>query len=58
MGISQTQHQEQFVITYSLKKGIQKFGEQGRQSALKEMKQLHDRECFKPVKKESLSPTE
>jgi hypothetical protein len=28
--------------SYILKKGIQKFGEQGRQSVLKEMKQLHD----------------
>jgi hypothetical protein len=27
MGISKMQHGEQFVITYSLKKGIQRFGE-------------------------------
>ena len=51
-------HGTQCVITYSLKKGIQKFGEKGKQAALKEMKQLHNRECFKPIRKESLNPTE
>ena len=33
-----THHGKQFIMMYSLKKGIQKFGEQGRQAALKEMK--------------------
>jgi hypothetical protein len=52
------EHGSQFVVTYSLKKGIQKWGERGRQSALKEMKQLHDRECFEPIHKHQLSQSE
>ena len=51
-------HGTQCVVTYSLKKGIQKFGEKGRQAALEEMKQMHNRECFKLIHKESLHPTE
>ncbi len=38
-----------FVQTYSLNKGLQKFGEPGRKAAHKEMKQLHDRVVFKPI---------
>jgi len=56
--VSKVKRGSQFVTTYSLKKGIDKFGENGRQAALKEMKQLHDRGCFTPVKVESLSATE
>jgi len=41
------------VETYSLKKAIKKFGKKAEQSATKEMKQLHDRVCFKPI-----NPTE
>jgi hypothetical protein len=37
------------MTTYSLKKGIQESGIEGRNSILKEMQQLHDRECFKPI---------
>ena len=40
----------QFVQSYSLMKGLKKFGEKGRQAAYKEMKQLHDRVVFKPIK--------
>ena len=45
------EHGQQYVVTYSLKAGINKFGEQARASAHKEMKQLHDRSCFRPVHK-------
>ena len=48
----------QHVVTYSLKKGIQKFGERGQNAAHKEMKQLHDRECFNPIHKHTLNETE
>ena len=51
-------HGEQFVVTYSLKKGIQKFGDRGKKSAYKEMKQLVDRECFHPIHKSTLTPAE
>ena len=48
----------QFLITYSLQKGIKKFGTKGYQSALNEMKQLHDRDCWTPIKLQSLSKSE
>ena len=44
--------------TYSLKKGLEKFGVRARQAAYKEMKQLHKRIVFKPVKVENLTVQE
>ena len=44
-----------FAETYSIKKGIKKWGKKAWQSAVKEMKQLHDRVCFKPEHKSRLS---
>ena len=41
------------VETYSLKKGLKKFGKRAEQSETKEMKQLHNRVCFRPI-----NPTE
>ena len=38
-----------FMETYNLKKGEKKFGERGTKAAYKEMKQLHDRICFRPI---------
>ena len=58
MDTSKIQQGNQFVVTYSLKKGIHEFGIQGRNSVLKEMQQLHDRECFKPIAIETLTQTE
>ena len=58
MDITKLHHGTQCVTQYSLQKGIKKFGERGRQSALKEMKQLHDRECFQPIHKSDLNSTE
>jgi len=51
-------HATQHVITYSLKQGIAKYGEAARQAAMKEMKQLHDRECFMPIDPKTMSTTE
>ena len=48
-------HGQQPVINYSLKAGINKFGNQAKASARKEMKQLHNRSCFRLVHKWSLS---
>ena len=42
----------------SLNKGLKKFGEAGKKAAVKEMKQLHDRSCFEPIKLENLTHTE
>ena len=52
------EHGTQCVTTYSLKKGIEMFGNKGKEAALKEMKQMHDRNCFQPIKKETLNSTE
>ena len=51
-------HGKQFVVTYSLKKGIAKFGQRGKDATMKEMRQLHDRDCWYPVKKSDLNKTE
>ena len=45
------EHGQQHVVTYSLKAGINKFGNQAKAYAHKEMKQLHDQSCFRPVHK-------
>ena len=49
---------QQYVVTYCLKAGINKFGEQAKASAHKEMKQLHDRSCFRPAHQHLLSKSE
>ena len=48
----------QLVETYSLKKGLQKFGKKGHDAAHKEMKQLHDRICFRPIDPNKMSNEE
>jgi hypothetical protein len=48
----------QFLSTYSLNKGIYKFGEKGQQAAHAEMKQLKDQKCFIPIDKTILNATE
>jgi hypothetical protein len=48
--------EEKLVVTYSLKKGIEKFGDKARQSNLNEMKQLYDGECLTPILYDSLNP--
>ena len=45
------QQGQQYIVTYNLKAGINKFGTQAKASAHKEMKQLHDRLCFWSVHK-------
>jgi hypothetical protein len=48
----------QFIQTYTLNKGIKKFGIEGKRAAFKEMKQLHDRIAFIPVRVEDLTELE
>ena len=45
----------QNVQTFSLKQGINKFGNDGKQAAIKELRQLHDRNVFQPIKIQDLS---
>ena len=39
-----------FVQQYMLEKGIAKYGNEGKKAANDEMQQLHERECFTPVR--------
>ena len=47
-----------FIQTYSLNKGIKKFGQKGMDAATKEMKQLHNRTIFEGIKIEEMTPLE
>ena len=47
-----------FAQTYSLKSGLKKFGERGEKAAFKEMKQLHDRNVWLPIKLSKLTDKE
>ena len=40
---------------YSLKKGIKKFGKQGKYAAVKEIKKLHYRVVFEPIYRNELN---
>jgi hypothetical protein len=47
-----------FIQTYSLNKGMKKFGQKGMDAAIKEMKQLHDRTVFEGIKVSHMTPLE
>ena len=47
-----------FVQTYTLNKGIKKFGKKGYEAAFKEVEQLHKRMVFEPIDVNSLTPKE
>ena len=47
-----------FIETFSLKRGIAKFGEPGREAAKAEMRQLHKRTAFTPLHPEEMSAAE
>ena len=47
-----------FAQTYNVNQAIKKFGDDGYQAVFKEFKQLHERECFKPVDVNTLSREE
>jgi hypothetical protein len=51
-------HGVQHVITYSLKKALNKFGDPAKTSASKEMKHMLDRKCFTPIHKSELNEVE
>ena len=50
--------QRQFVQIYSLKAGLKKFGEKGRNSTKGEMEQLDEREVFYPIHVHELTARE
>ena len=48
----------QFAQTYTLNKGMEKFGEKGEIAGFKVMKQLYERIVFKPIRVENLTELE
>ena len=47
-----------FAQQYLLQEGLKRFGEKGRAAVMKEVKQLHDRVCFTPIKLHEMSREE
>jgi hypothetical protein len=47
-----------FIQTYSFNKGINKFGQKGKDAAIKEMKQLHNRTVFEGMKVKGMTVKE
>jgi hypothetical protein len=47
-----------FAQQYMLKRGIKKYGERGSEAAMKELDQLHQRNCFTPIDINKLTPSE
>ena len=47
-----------FIQTYRLKQGIENFGDQGKQTERKEIKQLHGRVVFEPIHVNDLTKDE
>ena len=51
-------HGKRFVQQFTVRKGIEKFGEKGRQVAESKLDQLHWRNCFVPLSVKSMSLSE
>ena len=52
-----TRH-EQHAQQCTLEKGLRKFGKAGEDAVLKETGQLHDRQCFEPIRVEDMTAEE
>ena len=53
-----TRQMESFGRQYMLSKGLKVYKDNGRNAAIKEMKQMHDRVCFTPLSIADLKPSE
>ena len=53
-----TKEELALVQTYTLKKGLKKFKKKGYVAAFGEMKQLHDRVCFRPIDPSTMTKSE
>ena len=47
-----------FLMQYNVHKGLKIYGKKGKEAALKEMKQLHDRTVFEPITRTELNELE
>jgi len=50
--------EKSFVQTYTVLKGIKKFGKKALDASLKEMQQLHERVAFEPISIKNMTPQE
>ena len=50
--------EKSFVQTYTVLKGIKKFGKKALDASLKETQQLHDRVAFEPISIKDMTPQE
>ena len=48
----------QFATTYTLKQAMKRWGKQADTAAMKEMQQLLDQECWKPIQRDTITPAE
>ena len=51
-------NKESHIQQYLLKKGLKLWGQQGYDGAKKELKQQHERQCFRPIHVSKMSPSE
>ena len=58
MNARATSQEACFGQQYLLKKGLEKFGERGTKANEKELRQLHDRTCFRPISIADMTPEE
>ena len=56
--IEKKQVNHQFIQTYSLMRGMKHFGNKGKEAAMNEMKQLHERNVFESVRIEDFNNNE
>ena len=48
----------QYIQTYSLKKGLKKFGDHGKAAAVNKMSQLHEHAVFEPIRVKDMTQVE
>ncbi len=49
-------HHCAFAQTFSLNKGLKKFGDKGKEATFQEVEQLHKRNCWRPIHPNDLTP--
>jgi hypothetical protein len=54
--LTTTMKEQSHATTYTLKSAIKKFGDKAKQAATTEMQQLHDRQCWKPIDFQTMTP--
>ena len=58
MFIDEINREPCYAQQYLLHEGLKRFGDKGRAAVSKEVKQMHDRTCFRPIDINEMSPEE